>query len=76
MKKQWKALNKAKTVTKTVMFRSVKIKTKKLTNCDTEEDWIEFIKKRTKQAEEHMKKKNIPCWIETHRRTKLMMTMR
>ena len=27
-------------------------------------------------AEEHMKKTNIPCWIETHRRMKWRMAMR
>ena len=38
--------------------------------CEKEEEWIEFIKRSTKEAEEHLKKTNIPCWIETHRRMK------
>ena len=37
---------------------------------ENEEDWIEFIKRSTKEAEEHMEKLKIPCWIEVHRRTK------
>ena len=37
---------------------------------ETEEDWIEYIKRSTKEAEEHMKKMKKPCWIETHRRLK------
>ena len=35
---------------------------------ENEEDWIEYIKRSTKEAEEHMEKHKIPCWIETHRR--------
>ena len=31
------------------------------------EDWIEYIKRSTKEAEEHMKNMKIPCWIETHK---------
>ena len=37
---------------------------------EKEEDWIEYIKRSTKEAEEYMKKKKIPCRIETHRRLK------
>ena len=37
-------------------------------NSDKEEEWIEFIKRSTKEAQEHMKKMNIPCLIETHRK--------
>ena len=32
-----------------------------------EEDWIEYIKRSTKEAEEYMEKQKVPCWIETHR---------
>ena len=38
-----------------------------------EEEWIEDIKRNTKEAEEQMKKTKIPCWIETHRRMKWRM---
>ena len=41
-----------------------------------EEDWIEYIKRSTREAEEHMTKTKIPCWIETHRRMKWKMAMR
>ena len=41
-----------------------------------EEDWIEYIKRSTKEAEEHMEKQKIPCWIETHRRLKWRMARR
>ena len=37
------------------------------------EDWIEYIKRSTKEAEEYMKQMKIPCWIETHRRLKWRM---
>ena len=40
------------------------------------EDWIDFMEKSTKEAEDHMKKTKIPCWIETHRRLKWRMAMR
>ena len=43
---------------------------------EKEEDWIEYIKRSTKEAEEHMKKMKIPCWIETHRRLKWRMARR
>ena len=43
---------------------------------EKEEDWIEYIKRSTKEAEEHMKKLKIPCWIETHRRLKWRMARR
>ena len=43
---------------------------------EKEEEWIEFIKRSTKEAEEHMKQKKIPCWIETHRRLKWRMARR
>ena len=39
---------------------------------ENEEDWIEYIKRSTKEAEEHMEKqKKKPCWTEIHRRMKL-----
>ena len=31
---------------------------------------MKYIKRSTKEAEEHMKKMKTPCWIETHRRLK------
>ena len=43
---------------------------------EKEEDWIEYIKRSTKEAEEYMKKMKIPCWIETHRRLKWRMASR
>ena len=43
---------------------------------ENEEDWIEFIKRSTKEAEDHMEKHKIPCWIEVHRRTKWRMARR
>ena len=43
---------------------------------EEEEEWTEFIKRSTKEAEEHMKKTNMPWWIETHRRMKWRMAMR
>ena len=42
-------------------------------NIDEQEDWIENIKRSTKEAEEQMTKTKIPCWIETHRRMKWRM---
>ena len=43
---------------------------------EKEEDWIEYIKRSSKKAEEYMKKMKIPCWIETHRRLKWRMANR
>ena len=43
---------------------------------EKEEDWIEYIKRSTKEAEEHMKKMKIPCWIEAPRRLKWRMARR
>ena len=43
---------------------------------ENEEDWIELIKRSTKEAEEHMEKHEIPCWIELHRTTKWRMARR
>ena len=43
---------------------------------ENEEDWIEYIKRSTKEAEEHMEKQKIPCWIETHIRLKWRMSRR
>ena len=41
-----------------------------------EEDWIEYVKRSTKEAEEHMTKRKIPCWIEAQRRMKWRMALR
>ena len=49
---------------------------KKFDESGKEEEWIEFIKRSTKEAEKHMKKMKIPCWIETHRRLKWRVAMR
>ena len=35
---------------------------------ENEEDWIEYIRRSTKEAEEHMDKHKIKCWTEKHRR--------
>ena len=43
---------------------------------ENEEDWVEFIKRSTKEAEEHMEKYKISCWIEVHRRTTWRMARR
>ena len=45
-------------------------------NTEKEEEWINDIKRSTKEAEEHMKKMKIPCRIETHRRLKWRMARR
>ena len=43
---------------------------------DKEEEWIAFIKRSTEEAEQHMKKHKLPCWIEVHKRTKWRMARR
>ena len=43
---------------------------------EDEEDWIEYIKRSTKEAEEHMQKHKILCWIEIHRKLKWRMARR
>ena len=43
---------------------------------DNEEDWVTFIKRSTEEAEQHMEKHKIPCWIEVHKRTKWRMARR
>ena len=43
---------------------------------ENEEDWIEYIKRSTKEAEKYMEKQKIPCWIETHRRQTWRMARR
>ena len=43
---------------------------------ENEEDWIEYIKRSTKEAEEHTEKQKIPCRIEIHRRLKWRMVRR
>ena len=43
---------------------------------ENEEDWIEYINRSTKEAEEHMQKHKIPCWIEIHRRLTCRMARR
>ena len=43
---------------------------------ENEEDWIEYIKRSTKEADEHMEKHNVKCWIEVNRRQKWRMARR
>ena len=43
---------------------------------ENEEDWIDYIKRSTNEAEEHMEKLNVGCWIEVHRRMKWRMARR
>ena len=43
---------------------------------ENEEDWIEYIKRSTKEAEEHMENHKIKCWTEVHRRQKWRMARR
>ena len=43
---------------------------------ENEEDWVEYIKRSTKEVEDHMEKQKNPCWIETHRRLKWRMARR
>ena len=32
-----------------------------------EEEWIDYLKKSTKEDEERIKSADVPCWIEAHR---------
>ena len=41
-----------------------------------EEDWIEYMKRRTAIAVERMNAAKVPCWLETHRRMKWRLAMR
>ena len=43
---------------------------------EIEEDWIEYNKRKTKEAEEKMRAANVPCWIETQRNMKWRLAMR
>ena len=43
---------------------------------ENEQDWVELIKKSTKEAEEHKENYKISCWIEVHRRSKWRMARR
>ena len=43
---------------------------------ENEEDWINYINRSTKEADEHMEKLNVKCWIEVHRRMKWRMARR
>ena len=43
---------------------------------DNEEDWVTFIKRSTEEAEQHMEKHKLPCWIEVHKRMKWRMARR
>ena len=52
------------------------VQDEEIEKCEKEEEWFEFIKRSTKEFEEHMKKMKILCWIETHRRMKWRMAMR
>ena len=37
---------------------------------ETEEEWIEYLKRSTRLAEEKMRTASIPCWIMTHEKMK------
>ena len=41
-----------------------------------EEEWIEYVKRRTDSVMERMKTAKIQCWIKTHRRLKWRLAMR
>ena len=41
-----------------------------------EEDWVEYIKRSTRQAEEKMRTAIILCWIESQRKMKWRFAMR
>ena len=41
-----------------------------------EEDWIEYIKRRTDEATEKTKNAKIRCWITTHKRMKWRLVLR
>ena len=57
LKKKPKSVQiRTRTNIKTVMCLSKKTKTKQFDTTEKEEDWIEYIKRSTKEAEEHMKK--------------------
>ena len=55
---------------------SRKMPMKKSTPRKNEEDWIEYIRRSTKEAEEHMENHKIKCWTEVHRRQKWRMARR
>ena len=48
----------------------MKLKTKQ------EEEWIDYMKRRTTEVEEQMKSAKILCWIEAHRKMKWRLAMR
>ena len=50
--------------------------TEEIHTTENEEDWIEYIQRSTKEAEERMQKHKILCWIEIHRRLKWRMARR
>ena len=41
-----------------------------------EEDWIEYIKRSTRDAEDKMRAANIPCWTEAQWKMKWRLAMR
>ena len=43
---------------------------------EKEEDWVAFIKRSTEEAEQHMEKHKLPCWIEVHKKMKWRMARR
>ena len=77
MQKQKKIRNKAQIATRTVTSLSMKIQMKKSTEEKLKKQTGSKTSKRsTKEAEEHMTKTQIPCWIEAHRRMKWRMALR
>ena len=43
---------------------------------EIEEDWIEYLQRSTRPAQEKMRTVNIPCWIVTHKKMKWTLAMR
>ena len=40
-----------------------------------EEEWIDYLKRSTKEDEERMRSAEVPCWIEAHRKMKWRLAM-
>ena len=76
IKKRMKDQSQIQIVIRTVMFLSMKIKTIKMIQKNEEKKWIEYIRRSTKEAEEHMMNTKIPCWRKTHWRMKWRMALR
>ena len=73
---QKKGENRAQLVAKTVVSLFMKTDEENDKGEVEGEDWIEYIKTRTKEAEEHLAKTRITCWIEAHRKMKWKKALR